>query len=102
MATPLFEYLSIKDKYCIGYFGTDKELMTDLLKARKAIEKELVGLQVYIACKDGMLDLVKGSRNIILESTMPSFTGKVAYLRILEEKADLIQLLEESNIKVVA
>jgi hypothetical protein len=102
MAVPLFEYISIKNKYCIGYFGSDKSLISDLLKARKVIEKDFPGLQVYIACKDEMLDLVKGVKNIILESVMSSFTGKVAYLRILEEKGDLIKILEESNIKVDA
>lgn len=100
MAVPLFQYIAIKDKYCIGYFGSDKSLVSDLLKARKVIEKDFPGLQVYIACKDEMIDLLKGVKNIILESLISSFTGKVAYFRILEEKSDLIKFLEESNIKV--
>lgn len=98
MAVPLFEYLSIKDKYCIGYLGTDKSLMTELLKAKHIIEKEFIGLQIFIACKDEMRDLVKENTNIIFESNLPDFKGKFAYFRNLEEKADLIKFLEESNL----
>lgn len=100
MATPLSSYIAVKDKYCIGYFGGDRSLLTDMLSVRKVIEKEFPGLQIYIACKNDMQDLVMGSKNVILESNMPSFTGKLAYFRILEEKSDLIKLLEESNISV--
>jgi len=100
MATPLSNYVAIKDKYCIGYFGSDRSLLSDLLNARKFIEKTFPGLQIYIACKNEMQDLVTGNKNVILESNMPSFTGKMAYFRILEEKSDLIKLLEESNINI--
>lgn len=100
MATPLSNYIDIKDKYCIGYFGSDRSLLSDMLNARKFIEKEFPGLQIYIACKNEMQDLAMGGKNVILESNMLSFTGKVAYFRILEEKSDLIKLLEESNISV--
>jgi len=100
MAKPLFEYISIKNKYCIGYFGNDSSLVLDILNSRKFIEKEFPGLQIYLSFKNEMQDMVKGSKNIILESNIPSFSGKVAYFRNLEEKSDLIKILEESNIKV--
>jgi hypothetical protein len=100
MATPLSNYIAIKDKYCIGYFGSDRSLLSDMLNSRKFIEKEFPGLQIYIACKNEMQDLVMGNKNVILESNMSSFTGKLAYFRILEEKSDLNKLLEESNISV--
>jgi hypothetical protein len=98
MAKPLFEYISIKNNYCIGYFGNDRSLALDILNARRFIEKEFPGLQIYIAFKDEIQDMVKGNKNIIFESNIPSFVGKIAYFRNLEEKSDLIKLLEESNI----
>jgi hypothetical protein len=100
MAVPLSKYISIKDKYCIGYFGRDKSLILDLLKSRKAMEKQFPGLVVFIACKNEMMELIKGHHDIILESNIESFSGKVGYFRNLEEKSDLIRLLHESNITV--
>lgn len=102
MTLPLFEYVSIKNNYCIGYLGEDQSLILDVIKSRHFIEKAFPELQVFIVCKDEMHNLVINNKNIILESNIPKFTGKIAYFRNLEEKDDLIKLLEESNIKTGA
>jgi hypothetical protein len=98
MTAPLSQYVSVKDKYCICYFGTNKETVTKLFKARELIEKELRGINVYLAVKDEMRNLAKGKKNVILECNMNAYRGKVAYSRNLEEKEDVKDLLRESNI----
>jgi hypothetical protein len=100
MTVPFTQYLDIKDKYCMAYFGDDKELLYKILEARDHIEKELKGLKVFIACKDDAKSVVHGKRNIILENTMPYFKGKIAHMCTLEKKEDLKSLLIEAKITI--
>lgn len=98
MTVPFTQYLDIKDKYCLAYFGDDKELLSKILEAREYIEKELKGLKIFIACKD--TSVLQGERNIIFESTMPYFKGKIAHMCNLEKKDDLKSLLVSAKITI--
>lgn len=100
MTTPFTKYLCIKDNYCLAYFGDDKETLSKIIEAREFIENELQGLKIFIACKDFFKNLVHGKRNIILESKMGDYQGKIACFRKLEEKDELMALLLESNIQI--
>lgn len=100
MAVSLKQYVLIKDKYCIGYFGSDTKKIKKLFTVRNLIEKQLPGIKIFIVCADTMQKEVKGKRNTILESNMATYRGQIAYYRILEEKEDISDLLVESNIKV--
>jgi hypothetical protein len=94
MTVPFTQYLESKDNYCLGYFGDDKDFLDTIFKAREWIEKELPGLRVFIACKEG------SGRDVILESKMADYKGKMAYFCKLEEKYDLMGLLSESKIPI--
>jgi len=97
MTVPFTQYLESKDNYCLGYFGEDKDLLNKILEARNYIEKELPGLRGYIVCKDY---LKPDGENIIIESWMPAFKGKMAHFFKLEEKDDLKDLLINSKIPI--
>jgi hypothetical protein len=98
MAVPYTKYVEVKDNYCLAYFGNEQDLIKTMLEARNVIEKELKGLKVFIACNDRMKHIVHGKRNIILESSLNNFSGKMACFRNLEKKEDLKSLLDESKI----
>lgn len=100
MAIPFTKYLDIKDNYCLGYFGDDKETLNKFLQAREYIEKELKGIKIFISCKDSLKSIVHGKRNIILESKMDDYKGKIACFCNLEEKGALKLLLIESKITI--
>lgn len=46
------DYLKIKNKYCVGYFGVFDEFILQLLHLRSAIEAAFPELELYIACKN--------------------------------------------------
>lgn len=100
MTIPLSHYVSIKNKYCISYFGSDKEKAKKLFKARDLIEKELPDIKIYLIMIDEMRTLIRGKRNVTIESNMESFRGKVAYSRTLEENEEIESLLTECNITI--
>lgn len=100
MTVPFTQYLDIKDKYCLGYFGEDKDTLVKIIEAREYIEKELQGLKVFVACKDTFKTLVHGKKNIILESHMPKYKGKMAHFCNLEKKEDLKSLLVNAKIPI--
>jgi len=97
MTVPFTQYLESKDNYCLGYFGEDKDFLNKILEARTYIEKELPGLRVFVACKDF---LEPDGINIILESRMAEYKGKMAHFCKLEEKDDLKALLLDSKIPI--
>jgi hypothetical protein len=98
MAVPFPKYASLKNNYCLSYFGDDESTFQYLLKARDAIEKELIGVKLYIACKDQILPNFYGKRNLISESQLKEYPGRFAYYRDLVKKDDINLLLEESKI----
>lgn len=95
MTVPFTQYLESKDNYCLGYFGEDKEFLNKILEARNYIELALPGLRVFVACKDGF----QGD-NLIPESKMAEYKGKMAYFCKLEEKEELKSLLADSKIPI--
>jgi len=100
MAIPFITYISVKDNYCLSYFGDDEDTLNSIIKAREVIEKELKGLKVFITCKDSMKNTVFGKRNIIFESKLKDFKGRFAGSCDLKEKNDLELLLSESKINL--
>ena len=100
MTVPFTQYLEIKDNYCLAYFGEDIDFLNKMLDARHYIERELPGLQVFIACKDMFQRIAEDRANIILESKMMDYKGKMAHTCNLEKKDDLKALLLESKIPI--
>jgi len=100
MTVPFTKYLEVKDNYCVSYFGEDWSILDKLISSRDYIESELKGIHIYIACKDQFKASVHGKRNIILESKMHQYNGKMAHLYELVKKDDLKDLLINSKIPI--
>lgn len=52
MPTPLSSYKSIKDIYCVGYFGESKKIAKELRIAKEALEKQFPGVHIVIALRE--------------------------------------------------
>lgn len=98
MTTPFTQYVDIKDNYCLAYFGEDENILNKVFEAREYIEKELPKLKVFVICRDSFKD--KNNLNLIPESRMGEYKGKMACFRNLEKKEDLKSLLNESKIPI--
>jgi hypothetical protein len=97
MTVPFISYLDIKDNYCLGYFGNDKDIISKMLVARDCIESELQGFNVFISCKDS---LNVDGKNIIPESRMADYKGKMGHFCNLEKLQDLKSLLVDAKIPI--
>lgn len=99
MAIPLSKYLEIKNNYCIGYYGSDKKQIEDLISARKILEDEMHGIKVYISCNEEMKQHFKKKKRIIFPSEFNDYRGKMAYYRELKEGESAETWLNESKIE---
>lgn len=101
MPIPLPKYAKIKDNYCIGYFGTDPNVVQQLKRARPFIEKELPGLKLFISCPDEMVPLL-GEDRVVPGSQLAAQVDecRFAYYRELsrEESQVVRAFLTESKI----
>lgn len=95
MATPFKRYLEIKDNYCVLYFGEDKDILKKIIELRNFMENKLKGMKIFIACKDEMKQIVHGKRNIILESQMNNFVGKMGGKYIISDKDSLVNMTKD-------
>lgn len=100
MTAPFTQYLAAKDNYCLLYLGEDKSLLDKVIVARDYIERALPGMRLYVGCRDDFKAAVHGKRNIILQSRMGDYSGKMAHSYELEKKEDLKALLEQSKITI--
>jgi hypothetical protein len=101
MTVPLPYYVKIKDRYCVAYFGNAQEYLFQLVLLRGNVERELPGIQVYIACKDELFDLIREHDRTLTWSQMRESVKSFAYIR--ELRCDTIvhpvlELMEESAI----
>lgn len=48
------DYLKLKNRYCLGYFGVFDEFILQLLYIQPIVEQSFPGLKLYIACRDGL------------------------------------------------
>jgi len=95
------EYLSVKNRYCIAYFGLFDEFILQLLYLRPAIEKELPGIEICIACRDEFYEQVKMHPKLVSMSNYNkgsySYTKNLAFNNVSHP---ILDLLEESNLQL--
>ena len=97
------EYIKVKDKYCIVYFGESKEYIVQLRLLRPIIEKTFQGLQIYLACKDDYIYLLKDEPRILTASQLKENKNQFAYVREIFcnlNEHPVEQLLIESDISI--
>ena len=104
MTVSFNKYNKIKDKYCIVYYGNCNEYIMQLLYLVPAIEKELPGIQVYVACRNPLIYLRKFfGKKLVTGKEMGKARQTFAYVR--ELKCNMVShpvedLLIESNLEV--
>jgi hypothetical protein len=98
MATLYKKYLTVKNKLCLSYFGVFNEFVRQLVYLRPAIEAELPGLELYIACQEDLKNDLNCDR-VITRSEMQLL--HFAYIKDLtfdQIKHPVLELLNESNL----
>jgi hypothetical protein len=100
MAIPFPRYKKIKDRYCIGYYGYDKSIVSKLIKARPIIENQLPGIIIYLSFQNEMYDSLSEEKNIIYVTDLSKHSGELACFREIHDNIvnPVEKLLEESNI----
>jgi len=83
MSVALPHYAKIKDRYCIGYFGRSNEYLVQLLLLRPNIERELPGVQIYIACMEEVFHLLAGHPRVLTYEQLKDNENNFAYIRNL-------------------
>ena len=66
----LEHYASIKNNYCIGYFGNANEHLIQLKLLRPFMERKFPGLNIYLGCKDESMEYLRDCDNVIPISEM--------------------------------
>jgi len=83
MSVALPHYAKIKDRYCVGYFGRSNEYLVQLLLLRPNIERELPGVQVYIACMEEVFHLLQGHPRVLTYRELKDNENNFACIRNL-------------------
>lgn len=105
MAFPLPNYIKIKNKYCLAYFGHCNDYVVELLLLRPSIEVALPGIEIHLCCRDRAFHLLQGQKNVIPESQIGEM--KWEFAQVKEITCDLSKghpiesLLTESDIPVL-
>lgn len=77
-------YAKIKDRYCIAYFGSCNEYIVQLRLLRPIMERTFPGVQVYLACKDELLNtLLKNEERTLGREDLRTRRKDFAYVREL-------------------
>jgi len=62
------KYASIKDRYCLNYFGNCDEYLLQLFLLKPIIENQFKGIQIYIGCREDK-KLLFQNNNFVLEKS---------------------------------
>jgi len=100
MVASYTEYLKIKDKYCIRYFGLFDEFIVQLLYLREAIEQELPGLELYIACRDIFYSQIAAPRLIAASDYNKNNYAYNRETLFNNVTHPILDIIEESDLKL--
>jgi hypothetical protein len=101
MPIPLPHYLSIKDNYCISYFGLNKEYIVQLSLLRSIIEITYLGLKIYLCCRDDFIYLLENEERICSQTNLEVQKRNFACVREITNSLEyhpVEQLMKESEI----
>ena len=97
----LEHYASIKNNYCIGYFGNSDEYLIQLRLLRPFLERRFHGLNIYLSCKDASIQYLDNCDKVIPLSGLRDKKSKFAHVRELRFNGNthpIADLLTESFI----
>lgn len=100
---PLSKYASVKDYYCICYYGSNAKHLKDLLFVRPYFESQYPGLKVFICCRDDMMYVFDGAERIVAQSEMKDAKYRFGYIReVRGDTSPAAMLAMECGLKDVA
>lgn len=103
MTVPFPEYAKIKNKYCLCYFGPNRDYVKQLKYVRPLMEKELPGTLIYLCCRDDFFNIFEGEDYTLPMSEIQKRKKEFAYIRELTynmEDHPILAFLEESKINL--
>lgn len=101
MFTPFNNFLQVKYKYCVSYFGNSNEYIELLRLLRPFIENQFRGIQVHLACKDEAYYLLEDEPRVCSKKTFNK--TDYCYVRdlIFDNATHPVQIImEESKIRI--
>lgn len=75
------KYASIKDRYCLSYYGNCDEYLLQLSLLKPIIESQFKGIQIYIGCRDDKKILFKENDFVLEKSKISKQHSNFGYLR---------------------
>lgn len=100
MFTPFKNFLDVKYKYCISYFGNSNEYIELLRLLRPFIESQFRGVQIHLACKDDVYYLLKDEPRVCRKSEFDkSNYSHVRELRFENGYHPVQTIMDESGIR---
>lgn len=94
-------YIKVKNRYCIKYFGVFDEFLFQLIYLRPAIERELIGTKIHFCCEDRLAEKLQRIPRIVYRSDFSK--NDYGYVRTLNfdyKKHPILELIEESDLKL--
>lgn len=94
---PYNDYVKLKNKYCVQYYGVEEHFLIQLIKLKSKIKLKYPEIDLYISCKDEF-------HQKYINDTIPkskTFNNQYAYVRKItyNNVSNPIELFaKESNI----
>ena len=88
-------YLKIKDRCCIYYFGHDTKYITQLKEAYPMLESKFPELQIYLSCKDIYFSMLSGSNTLPESKFNPDDYNYVYQILYNFKNNPVFELLED-------
>lgn len=76
-AIPYKNYIKLKNKYCVQYYGVEQSFLIQLIELKNKIKLKYPEIDFYISCKDEFHQ--KHSKDTIPKSK--TFNDEYAYIR---------------------
>lgn len=95
------KYADIKDRYCICYFGHSDEYLVQLRLIKPVIERNLLGLTVYIGCQDAKSHLLQDCNHTLKATELKSKRYEFGHIKEIKYNGSthpIEDLLLESGI----
>ena len=95
-------YVKIKNNFCVAYYGNNREYLVQLSLLRPTIESSFPGLQMYIACQDDSIHVLKYEKKVFSRTELINNKNSLSYVKEISDSIDfhpVENLMVESDIE---
>ncbi len=98
---PFSKYSKISNNYCLCYFGRATEYLLQLIYLMPHIKSKLVGLNIYLCCKDEDYHIIQNYELSIKRSQLNELKPNFGYVKELEyeQKHPVENIMRELEIQ---